>query len=91
MKAVEFQNLISLHEARPREKLRVKRLSGHPALCRRLREMGFCERAEVEIINKSGAMLCEVCNSKVCLSRELAASIMVDREIDRGLVASSDS
>lgn len=79
MKSAEFQNLISLHDVEPRERVRVQRLSGQPALCRRLREMGFCEQAEVEILNKGGAMLCQVCNSKVCLSRKLAELIMVKK------------
>ncbi len=71
-------NLVSLHEAKTGQRVRVQRLSGQPGLCHRLREMGFCEYAEVKVLNKGGAMLCQVCNSKVCLSRQLAESIWVD-------------
>lgn len=75
------ENLISLHEVKPGQRVRVHRLSGQPGLCHRLREMGFCEYAEVKILNKGGAMLCQVCNSKVCLSRQLAETIWVDTAV----------
>jgi Fe2+ transport system protein FeoA len=40
--------------------------------------MGFCELSEVKILNNSGAMLCQVCGTKVCLSRQVADSILVE-------------
>ncbi len=75
------ERLISLHEVKPGQRVRVQRLSGQPGLCHRLREMGFCEFAEVKILNSGGAMLCQVCNSKVCLSRQLAETILVDTAV----------
>lgn len=39
--------------------------------------MGFCELSEVQILNNNGAMLCQVCGAKVCLSRQVADSILV--------------
>ena len=69
---------VSLQDVEPGQKARVQRLPSQPALCRRLREMGFCEYAEVKILSKSGAMLCLVCHSKVCLSRRLAESVFVE-------------
>lgn len=74
----ETMNWITLRQVKPGQRVRVQKLSGHEATCHRLREMGFCEFAEVKILNSGGAMLCQVCNSKVCLSRQLAESILVD-------------
>ena len=60
------------------QKVRVQKLEGHESVCNRLREMGFCEDSEVRILNNSSAMLCLVCGSKVCLSRRIADSILVE-------------
>ena len=60
------------------QRVRVQKLEGHESVCNRLREMGFCEESEVRILNNSGAMLCQVCGSKVCLSRQVADSILVE-------------
>ncbi|XOV73894.1 MAG: ferrous iron transport protein A [Verrucomicrobiota bacterium] len=60
------------------QKVRVQKLEGHESVCNRLREMGFCELSEVKILNNSGAMLCQVCGTKVCLSRQVADSILVE-------------
>ncbi|MBT5925802.1 MAG: ferrous iron transport protein A [Verrucomicrobia bacterium] len=60
------------------QKVRVQKLEGHESVCNRLREMGFCEDSEVRILNNSGAMLCQVCGAKVCLSRQVADSILVE-------------
>ena len=69
---------VSLRDIEPGRKVRVQGLSGHPALCRRLREMGFCELSEVSVLENRGTLLCLVCESKVCLSRSLAADIQVE-------------
>ena len=74
-----------LEQIEPGRRVTVQGLSGHPAHCRRLREMGFCELAEVEVLNNGGAMVCQVCDSKVCLSRRLAADILVEPCLARGL------
>ncbi|MCS1408776.1 MAG: hypothetical protein M2R45_01953 [Verrucomicrobia subdivision 3 bacterium] len=78
MATAESTRWVSLQDIKPGQKVRVQKLAGQPALCHRLREMGFCEYAEVQILNKSGAMLCQVCNSKICLSRQLAEWILVE-------------
>ena len=79
MENINADQLVSLHDVKPGQSVRVKKLDGQPALCHRLREMGFCELAEVQILRSGSAMLCQVCNSKVCLSRQLAESIMVQQ------------
>ncbi|MGI8604254.1 MAG: FeoA family protein [Verrucomicrobiales bacterium] len=68
----------SLRFARAGDTVRVTRLSGQPALCYRLREMGFCEMAKVRVMQNNGTVICHVCGSKVGLSRELAAAIFVE-------------
>ncbi len=78
MTNVDSARWVPLQDVPPGQKARVQKLAARPALCRRLREMGFCEFAEVTILNKNGAMLCQVCHSKICLSRRLAESILVE-------------
>ncbi len=67
----------SLESAPKGLKVRVARLDGQPAVCHRLREMGFCEDAEVTVLQNSSAMVCQVCGTRVCLSKQLAGSILV--------------
>ena len=60
------------------KKVRVFKLQAHPALCNRLRELGFCELSEIKILRKAGSLLCQVCGSRVCISQQLAHSILVE-------------
>jgi ferrous iron transport protein A len=71
----------SLKEARTGARVRVVELKSDPAVCQRLREMGFCEFAEVSKICDHGPCICTVCGSRVALSPALAESIVV-REIE---------
>lgn len=71
----------SLKEARPGARVRVMELTSEPAVCHRLREMGFCEFAEISKVCDHGPCICTVCGTRVALSPQLAESIMV-REID---------
>jgi len=66
-----------LAETRPGATVRVLRLEGAEPVCARLREMGFCEQAEVRVLNSSANVVCQVCGSRVGLSRGLAATIVV--------------
>jgi ferrous iron transport protein A len=66
-----------LGDARPGSTVRVVRLEGQEPVCARLREMGFCEQAEVRVLNNSASIICQVCGSRVGLSRALASSIVV--------------
>ena len=70
-------NYLDLCEARVGAKLRVRGLKGQAAICQRLREMGFCELAEVRKLSDNGALICSVCGSRVALSRSLAKEIIV--------------
>ncbi len=60
------------------EPVRVASLGGDPSVCQRLREMGFCEFAEVCKVSHGGALVCHVLNGKVALSQRLAKHIFVE-------------
>ena len=77
MKSVSLPVPIRLHATRPGDTVHVVRLDGQESICHRLREMGFCESAEVRIINTSSGLICQVCGARVCLSQRLAGSIFV--------------
>lgn len=56
---------------------RVQRIDGEHVACQRLREMGFCEEAEIQILKSEGSVVCQVCGSRVGLSRQVAGAIHV--------------
>ena len=58
--------------------VRIKALNAEPAVCQRLREMGFCEFAEVRKVAHGSALICRVCGVKVALSKYLAKNIVVE-------------
>ena len=58
--------------------VRIKALHGEPAVCQRLREMGFCEYAEIRKVSQGSALLCHVCGVNVALSKYLAKNILVE-------------
>lgn len=72
-----------LAETRPGSTVRVLRLEGQEPVCARLREMGFCEQAEVRVLNSNASVVCQVCGSRVGLSRGLAAAIVVSASEER--------
>jgi Fe2+ transport system protein FeoA len=55
----------------------VRHLTGALSDCRRLREMGFHEAAEVRLVCAGGAIIVQVQGAKVCLSQSMAESILV--------------
>lgn len=73
----------NLGNARAGVTVRVLRLEGQEPVCARLREMGFCEQAEVHVLNNSTSVVCQVCGSRVGLSRGLACSIVVSEGVGR--------
>lgn len=56
---------------------RIHNLRSTPDVCKRLREMGFCENALVRCVTKGDNIICEVCNSRIGLNKEIAGSILV--------------
>ena len=76
---LESQRAINtLHDVSVNLPVRIKALNAEPAVCQRLREMGFCEFAEVRKVSQGSALICRVCGVKVALSRYLAKNIVVE-------------
>ena len=69
---------MDLCEARIGVRLRVRGLKGRPEVCQRLREMGFCEYAELDKLADHGALICRICGTRVAVSRRLGKEILVE-------------
>lgn len=59
-------------------RLRLLALEAKPAQCQRLREMGFCESAEIVKLSHGAALVCQVCGTRLALSKELAKDILIE-------------
>ena len=57
---------------------RVCELQGEAGVCARLREMGFCESAEIERISGQTTLLCQLCGIRIALSGRAANYIIVE-------------
>jgi ferrous iron transport protein A len=57
---------------------RVARLDGQENVCQRLREMGFCESAIISRLSGHGALVCQVCGSRIALHRAFGDNIHVE-------------
>jgi len=57
---------------------RIKGFAASPDVAHRLREMGFCEEQEVRVVSRHVNVICQICNARLGLSRELAESILVE-------------
>lgn len=69
---------LSLLDAPLGHHVRIAHLRSAPEICARLRELGFCENAVVRCVTRGHhAIVCEVCNSRLGLNREIAESILV--------------
>ena len=45
----------------------------------RLRELGFCEDQRIKVVSRSSNFICQVCNTRLGLSPELAEAILVQK------------
>ena len=70
--------MIALSAVRPNSSVRVLKLEGAPEVCHRLREMGFCENSVIRCLQAGPACVCQIQHSRVGLSSQLAAQIMVE-------------
>ena len=71
---------MSLLDARCGEKLRVVDVKRDCATSTRLRELGFCESAEIcKVLAQRGACICLLAGTRVALGPELAAHVLVER------------
>ncbi|HEY5753183.1 MAG TPA: FeoA family protein [Chthoniobacterales bacterium] len=73
------------------KKMRLHALNTKPELCKRLREMGFCESAQVIKLSSGSNLICQVCGVRLALSRDLGACILVEPLDSRAKTAAAPS
>lgn len=61
----------------PGTSVQVKRLSAPPETSKRLREMGFTEDQTIRLVSRQTSVICQVCNARLGISKELAEQIWV--------------
>lgn len=71
--------LLSLCDAYCGDRLRIVQVPQASEQATRLRELGFCERAEVTKLADGSALLCVVCGVRLAIGRDLGASILVQK------------
>src|SRR5713226_3690777 len=58
--------------------VRIKQLCAVPEVQNRLRELGFCEDQIIRLLTSQTNFICQVCNSRLAISEQLAQLIMVE-------------
>ena len=58
--------------------VRIKKLCASPEIQTRLREVGFCEEQIIRLVTTQTNYICQVCNTRLALSRKLAELILVE-------------
>ena len=56
----------------------IKALAAAPELRVRLREMGFCEQQRIKLLSRHSNIICQVCNARLGISKQLAETILVE-------------
>ena len=56
----------------------VRELRADAGACQRLRELGFCESAQVSKLSAGGNLICQVCGVRVALARRLGELVFVE-------------
>lgn len=59
------------------KKMQLHALNSAPEVCQRLREMGFCESAQVIKLSSGKNLICQVCGVRLALSRDLGNCILL--------------
>ncbi len=72
------ENTNNLGDVAVGQSVRIKELCGEPGVCQRLREMGFCEYAEICKVAQGEALICRISSGRVILSERLAENILVE-------------
>jgi ferrous iron transport protein A len=70
---------MNLSQARCGEKLKIVTLRKDSPATARLRELGFCESAEVCKVADRGACICVLMGTRVAIGPELASHVLVER------------
>lgn len=68
----------SLAQATAGSCLLVRELQAPADVAIRLRELGFCEQQRVRLLSKHTHVICQVCNVRLGISRDLASMIVVE-------------
>ncbi|MST00856.1 MAG: ferrous iron transport protein A [Pedosphaera sp.] len=71
-------SLYPLSQVAPGTSVRIKQISGTGEMASRLREMGFCEEQRIKLLARHASVICQVCNSRLGISEQLAKSILVE-------------
>ena len=58
--------------------VRICNLCAPPAMQERLREIGFCEDQVIRLLTSHSNFICQVCNTRLAISTQLAQLIMVE-------------
>ena len=58
--------------------VRIRKLCAVPAMQERLREIGLCEDQIIRLVTNRTNFICQVCNSRLALSQQLAQLIWVE-------------
>ncbi len=58
--------------------VRIKRLEAPTETNNRLRELGFIEEQPIKLLSRYPNVICQVCNTRLALSAQVAASIQVE-------------
>lgn len=58
--------------------VRIKQLCASPEMQTRLRELGFCEDQIIRLLTSQNNFICQVCNTRLAISQQLAQIIMVE-------------
>jgi Fe2+ transport system protein FeoA len=58
--------------------VRIKQLSAPDDVNKRLREIGFVEQQVIKLLISQTNLICQVCNTRLALSAELARLIIVE-------------
>lgn len=58
--------------------VRIRQLCANPELQTRLRELGLCEDQVVRLVTNRTSFICQVCNTRLALSEQLASLILVE-------------
>src|SRR4051794_31010995 len=70
--------LCALNSVRAGTCVRIKQLPESAELTTRLREIGFCEEQLVKLVSAKNNVICQVCNSRMAISSQLAEAILVE-------------
>jgi Fe2+ transport system protein FeoA len=77
-----------LNQVKEGARVRIRQLCTSPEVALRLREIGFSEDQQVRMVSAQQTVICMVCNARLAISRQLAASILVEPMVSNGSGAS---